>query len=409
MRDTLGCKSIEFMVAPMPRVLAPASVAKTTRYMSYAPDNYAEWRDIVTRSVKHIRNDLKMPGTFYAAWGEPESWYGWFGHYEKHWKLGDEGVIDDYIEMYVETWRAVKAGDPDARVVGPTTMTVRTLKELGVPWAVEEFLAKLQKYNISHPDSSVTLDELHYQGYNWDLRDTLDVEINLAVDLLKKYGFPEKTPLVLQGWNLDWTRKPTGNSPQKRASFLAGNIMRELAPAYRPRRLARTYIWPFDGDMGSPNQMSLVYLPAPEYKFDGASGTDDPYVDPEITEYKKMPAHAALLLLSRMQYDDDIISTRADTSCVWTLATINGNGIKLMMTNYSVDTINVVSRLTNSELKGKKVNMTVQRVDENHSSDGKGLEEGETSSIKISRKGELPSFRICPYGIICIKLEKKVN
>jgi hypothetical protein len=406
MRDTLGCKSIDFTVQTMPRVLAPASVAKTPRYMSYAPENYAEWRDIVTRSVKHIRNDLKMPGASYATWGEPESWYGWFGHYDKHWKLGDEGVIDDYIEMYVETWQAVKAGDPEARVGGPTTMTVRTLKELGVPWAVEEFLAKLQKYNRNHPDSAVTLDELHYQGYNWDLRDTLDVEINLAVDLLKKYGFPENTPLVLLGWNLDWTRKPTGNSPQKRASFLAGNLMRELAPAYRQRKLARAYIWPFDGDMGSPNQMSLVYLPAPEHKFDGASGTDDPYVDPEIKEYKKMPAHAALVILSRMQDDDDIISARADTSCVWSLATVSNKGLKLMMTNYSKDTIDVVPRLINYELAGKKVTMVVQRVDEKHSSDGKGLEEGETISIRISPNGELPLFRLSPYAIIGINLKK---
>jgi len=96
--------------------------------------------------------------------------------------------------------------------------------------------------------------------------------------------------------------------------------------------------------MGSPNQMSLVQIPSPAYTNTGEDGMDDYYIQPALTSYKKMPAHAALVMLSRMQHDDDIILARADTSCVWTLATMSKKSITLMMTNYLKDTV-VVSSL----------------------------------------------------------------
>ena len=77
MRNELQVRKIDFTVWGTPRALSDPTSGEFSFF--HAPKDYAEYSDIVTRAVRHIADELRLPGSTYKPWTEPDSGYYWRG------------------------------------------------------------------------------------------------------------------------------------------------------------------------------------------------------------------------------------------------------------------------------------------------------------------------------------------
>lgn len=404
MRHDLGAKKIDFTVWGTPKALADRAAGSI--FFFSAPANYQEWAQIVQSAVRHIKDDLGLAGSSYKPWTEPDSGWYWRGRAregqmattaENATKIQqaivkERPLLDDYVEKYVNDWHAIKGIDPAAKVGGPFSVYSTDLP--GSAFSTDDFLTKIDAYNAAHPTSRVTVDELVYQDYNWH-GNGLPEGVRGANALIAKQHLPATTPLVLAGWN---NGMKNDQSLQQRAVYLVSNIIGELLPVGRPRTLSRAYIWPFDYDYYAVG-LGPVIMPYPAVSYMGEDGSDAPMKIPAITERSKRPAHAGLLLLSHLKRGQ-LIAAQSSSAAVAVIAAVQPDErIQFVVTNYSPRSQRISASLSGTAKARNYTDITFQRVDANHSSDGTGLESGETRHVAIAANGELPSFDALPYSI----------
>lgn len=410
-RKRLGVEHIYFSVSLMPRSLT-ANPRDEQGYFFYAPTDYDTWYEAVRQTVSHIRNVLKMPGASYIAWTEPETYFSWRGKPGR--KPGDPAILDDFIDLYVTTWHAVKAADPSAKVGGPmtTSYTSKNYAGTGATWGMEEFLSKLAAYNKDQPRYRVTLDEVVWQHYDSDER--LAVGVDHVRRILPQHGFAAGTPQAVLGWNMQFTSVPipcATISRQRRAAFFAANIIEQLNPEGR-RGLARAYIWPFDDDDVCVNT-ALISVPLPERaSYDwGGYGTGDPQTRaPAINEYCRRPAHAAFEMLRQMRDAGGRfvrVSPAPEPGWVQMMASSNGRQIRAMLANNTAEPRAFTLAFRNLPTRADSVSVRHQRIDDAHSADCKGLEQGTPRRVS-ARGGEvLVPVRLGRHSVVMVTLDAR--
>jgi hypothetical protein len=408
LRDYLGgTRHFYFSVMGMSRALS-LRPDKDDAYMYYAPADYAAWYDIVYRAVLHIKNDLKMPGASYMVWNEPETHFYWRGRDRA---TGAE-TLDDYIEMYVNTWLAVKAADPDAKVGGPMTIAASKehVKQYGETWGMEDFLAALARHNAAYPDLRVTLDEVVWQGYDYTGNLRLASSAALVRDMLAKNGFPPGTPQVVLGWTKQFDNDPmpcAEISRQQFAAYIASNIVEQFGPPESARGVKRGYLYNFDYDGVCPN-MSLISVPVPElpghwqfggtYWFPGA---------PAVTEYCRRPAYAVFEMLRQMSdAGGQFIRMEGafDSLPPYMMATSNGQQVMAMLVNEMDTERTFTLTFHNLPFATDSIVGTLQLVDDVHSADCNGLESGSRSRLPVRDGRVAVTVQMRPHSVALITL-----
>ena len=439
LKDVLHVRRIGFgWFGGIPAMLDPASLHDATvmdagtgtpvhysgkSASSYAPFDYALWQRAYRDIVHHIAVDLHMPGAHYAAPWEAEicGWRGvWAHHYENCHNSKDAfGILDDYVEVYARVFQTIKSADPTAVVSGPLTATVDRALE-GTLWSVPEFLDRLHRYIIAHPQERVGLDEVHFQNYlypkNGTLRDILDVVTQALID---SHFCADRNschiPMTVTGWNADFLFNDPTNPfyqkgkasmrPLQRQAFLVGNIMREVAPQNGPRRLTRAFLWPLDTDFGEDSFSAVFY---PDF-FAYSDPPNGAVRQQAVADRYKAPAFASLKLLAEMKSDEFILRVESSDDHLWTLATSVNRGaiLHLLLANYASTAATVLPRIGSLDLLNATAEMILQRVDAGHSSDGKGLESGQKRWIHVPPSGLLPEMTLPPYAVARLTLQIK--
>jgi hypothetical protein len=408
LRTGLRAEHIYFSTSLMPRALSSNPDDKQG-YHFYAPSDDDAWFEAVRDTVAHIRNVLKMPGASYIVWHEPETYFAWRGKPGR--RSGDLAILDDFIDLYVTTWHAVKAADPSARVGGPMTVsyTSRDYAGTGATWGMEEFLAKLAAYNKAQPRYAVTLDEVVWQHY--DSNERLAVGVDHLRRILPQHGFPADTPQVVLGWNMQFMSVPIpcgAITRQQRAAFFAANIIEQLNPGGR-RGLARAYMWPFDDDDVCVST-APISVPLPERdSYDwGGYGTGDPQTRaPAITEYCMRPAHAAFQMLRQMRDGGGHfvrMSPALGPGWVQTMASSNGRQIRVVFANNTGQAHAFTLAFHNLQVREGAVPVRTQRVDGTHSADCKGLEQGARSQLAVRGGEALLPIQLSPHSVVMVTL-----
>ena len=156
---------------------------------THRPKDYATWRALVATLVAFYGQfDVQM---YYEVWNEPDSFY---------WQEG----VDEYLELYAETAKAVKATDPRARVGGA---------------AVNRWDGKVERDPHRLP---LNLELIRYAGkhrlpldfVSWHQFSRRTDKIRQAAETyraaLRDAGFAPLPELVVSEWNVD---RPGRNSP----------------------------------------------------------------------------------------------------------------------------------------------------------------------------------------------------
>ena len=409
-RDELRVKKIDFTVWGTPKPLADPAAGEF--FFFHAPASYSEWSDIVGRAVRHIVQDLRLPGSTYKPWTEPDSGYYYRGRAQPGQIVTREvdpeklralltkqpHILNDYVEKYVNDWRTIKAADPTARVSGTFNVWSKPLK--GEAFSLDDFLTRIDQHNRDNPSAPVTVDEIAYQDYNWNGNGLAEGVIG-ANELVKKHGLPANIPLVLTGWNKDMNKEP---NLQRRAAYIVANIIGELVPEGRARTLSRAYIWPFDYDYYGTG-IGPVTMPYAAVVYSGDDGSDGPLSIPPITGYHKRPMHAGLKLLAQMK-PGQLISASSANPGLKVLATIQPDGhVMLVIANHTDEEQRVTPVLNGTALASRTAQLTVQRVDAAHSADGKGLEPGDRRRVHIDAKGALPALDLPPWSVTGVTVQ----
>lgn len=417
MRNVLHVRRIDFTCWGTPKALADPAAGEF--YFYHAPRSYAEWNDILARAVWHIAHVLKLPGSTYKPWTEPETGYYWRGRARPGFIVTRQTdpakirarlvkqrfILDDYLEKYVNDWRVIKATDPTAKVGGPFTVWSKAIPahpehlDWGLAFTLDDFLSGLDDYNAHHPGKPVGIDEIDYQDYDWTGHGLADGVI-AANALVKKHHLPSNIPLVLMGWNQNLRTEP---NHARRTAYVVSNIVRELIPVGRPRTLARAYLWPFDTDYQYKDPVAPVVMPYQATSYDGADGVGDgPFSVPAVHKRLKRPMHAALVMLARME-PGVLISAKSNDRAVPALASLQPDGRLLaLMVNDSAQSKVLTVRILRQSGMSTRGTLKVQRADATHSADGSGLEAGTQEAIVVGSSGKFPAVAVPPWSVVGI-------
>lgn len=397
---SLGTKKPDFSVGPTPQALS--SNPRDTHPQYYSPQSHDEWRDIVGQTVRYIKERLRIEGATYWLMEEYDNCTVWRGRSRcRDGDVAPPETLDDLLELYVHTWRAVKAADPKAKVGGPGTISYATAINKAKGWATwgfDEFIGGLAQYNTRNPGSAVTLDKVTWQDYDWTRSGRLSDGVAHVRQVLARHGLSPRMPLVVIGWNTNYGDNigeivPCGtDSLARRASFFVSNIIRELAPGGQ-RGLSEAYLWPFDHDNGCPR---LAVITAPAAAFDGF---------PPVSEFCKRPAYAGLQMLRAMAAGRFVRATAAQP--LQALASADRGRVAATAVNHSDSARPVTMRFQNLPLRSGAAAVIVRRVDDGRSAGCSGLETGTSLRASIADAATELSFSLPPYGMVQVILSAR--
>lgn len=403
---TLGTKQIYFSTSPTPKALS--SNPNDENSSLYVPAKYEEWEDIICRTVLHLKNKWGLAGAHYQVWGEPETYAVCFRGRPGR-KDNDVKILDDYVELYIHSWKGVKKADPTAQVGGPGVGVYSSELEIsmGHSWGMDNFIEKLAGYNRQNPNMKVTLDEVLWQDYDWRSDGGIAIGVKHVQSVLKANGFPIQTPQALMGWNKNADLQYT--QPQL-AVYIAAMMIEQLNLG--ELGLSRAYFWPFDYDFQAPNS-GLVTIPYPEQDMGGEEGTQEGgwygkrQTMPAVTKHCRRPAYAGFQMLAAMK-EGQFIKTTSDKlpKGVQVMATRDNNRVIFMVANNSSTPHEMTVYF--SQLPYGTGNMTakLQRIDETHSVDCQGLEVGSKTLIEVNDGKQWFTFEMPLYSVAQISLER---
>ena len=159
------------------------------------PANYEKWEELIYQTVKHLNVDNQY-GVIFEAWNEPNA--AWF------WR----GTMEESLELYEHTARAVKRADPNTMIGGPTLAGGPTHRKhssssqaSGYAW-MEAFI----KY-CAENDVPVDFISWHYYEYyarKYDRALSFTEQVQTVRDLIGKYPSIGNPKLVIDEWSYDW-------------------------------------------------------------------------------------------------------------------------------------------------------------------------------------------------------------
>lgn len=299
---------------------------------TYMPNSLDDWfqyvKDLVSHNVQLGLSGLSYSGPPF----EPEVWDSWRGTVDS--SDEEDKLLEESIQLYATTCRAIKEADPRALVGGPTTMSWRSSWMGGwqgghglAKYGLREWLIELGKR--MHRLPGVRLDFVSWQDYSgWGLSNGA-AHVN---NYLREAGFPASTAKVLGGsgfgswcyggkdWQTEQTDKAAFTNKLIHASYIAQSFIEEFRVPFE-RQFAAAYYYTFfmsDAHLADPTMDELHHSAL-------MTGTAQA---PKLT-----PMYGVFDMFARMT-GGDIVETAGGTKGT-VLATRDGTVIRAVINNNS--------------------------------------------------------------------------
>lgn len=377
----------------------------------YSPMHWEEWAEYVRRTVRHLVDRWSLKGLYYEVWNEPEDhtyfWKGTLGEKDlvrayhsatrtDYWKIasGKPETLPEYIKLYATTAKAIKEGDPTAQVGGPASSHWDNLRHTTDPpeyklWGLPEFLRALKKYEDS-TGQDVPLDFIVWHDYCWAstrISDGADFIDGLVAEL----GFSPKPAYIISEWNREWGFACGHYTLLQHASHAAYNLIRELDP--ERRRLAQMYWFAFDLDGSCPNTALTTGTVSQRVLAQHSAAP--------AAECRR-PAYAVFEMIKTMQ-SGEYLRTTADDPLV-ALAVRDRRTITATVNNNTDSEVQTILRFANLPAANKSARSTIRRIDESHSSNCRGLEQGVSRVVRVQQNTAEVELTLRPYATTQISL-----
>jgi hypothetical protein len=372
--------SLDVAIWGTPRPLS--SMPRAKQYAEYAPARWAQWNAYMRRVARHVVNRWGITGARYELWTHPEDGkYLWKG------RPGDDDQqrLARYVKLYIATHRALTSVDPAAELLAPASAAAN-LAAFGAPWGLAEFVQSVKAFNDAHPDKTVPIHNLAWHEFGWSASEEgfgsgqdFSVGIDFIDSVVATIGVPSPT---FPEWPRYYiTEYSDGIEPApnlRRAAYAARNMIRELAPT--TRRLAHIHLYAFYG-FGSVAAYALR---------------------PDGSECRR-PLFAVLEMMNAMTSGDYAATFASEPLAA--MATVDGtNRVTVTVNNYSPQQVDAELVVTNLPFTSETLVQNVRQVDNAHSNDCLGLEQGATEQFGPQQGTATTSLTLTPYATVQLTL-----
>lgn len=319
-------------VSFMPKTLSSNPSAEN--YANYPPADYAEWRAVLEAVVRYL-NQHGIDHPYLILFGEPESdtIFNVLSPDGKPWPLSTEPVLREYVRLYAESQRAVRAANSGAKVSAMCAGVwgadfFRELRGAPEQKGLDDFIAYVAEYNktLPHGVEPAELDNICWQGYSWKDEKRMMPMAQHIQSVLERYGFDPDTPQYLSGWSGGWASPRGIDYPiGLYAPHLVYNVIEQLNPAGEPGPIAQAhyYTWNLE-DAG--NKSSLVRTVHDAISW-GPAASDQNCL---------RPAYVAFQALKAMEKGEVLaVSKEARPLLARSMAVANDAGIRVLLVNYT--------------------------------------------------------------------------
>jgi len=390
--QTMGAVPL-FGFCSTPHYLSSNPEAQTAEdhYSHYAPKDYALWEQVIEATIHHIIEKWGYKGACYEVWNEPEDYKSYFKG-----KPGSTGIdlLADYTELYVHTAKAVKRADPAATIGGPATAHWDSAAGGAHAWGLPQFLRALYEYNQAHPNDQAALDYIDWHDYTWISHcPNLMDGVRFVDEILGEIGWQKERPEYwITEWNLGFGEYGDPYPAAQYVAHAASNFLENANPL--TRRISRLYYYLFDSDPNPKVALISGWVPSHFKKPEAPEPTGKILLQPRAAVFQMANAlnHGALV--------------RCETNWpVTAAATQEGNTLRVMVSNYDAEPCKIELALKGIAKTDGELQCCIQRVDETHSSDGKGLEKGESSKVKTTGGAATLPLDMPAYGAVLVTVE----
>ncbi len=392
--SNLGAKPFVYL-GNIPRALSlrPEDPA----YQTFQPKDWGQWQEFVKKIVMHNVRKFGLKGLDYGVLGEPDHPESWQGS-----GSGDpEKTLREHIELYAMTYRAVKAVDPAARVGGPATLSwKKTEWTEEASFFLEDWIHALGEFNKKEsPGRRAGLDYVSWQDYGWageNIREGADA----VKAWLEKNGFDPETPKMLGGsgwgsWSANYMEE--SQTAYQRSSHVISNLISEFRDP-NDRKISRALYYSFYFN---------EYWINPENRREMKMQQSVALVNIPVKGRYQLTAMYAAFQMAKELSSGQVLETKAEkpleAMAVWDAARE-----RLTVTVNNPSPEKAVAEIRVDDIPGQDPERvwTMKSIDEFHSIDGYGLEEG--FELHPLVEGNMASVAILmrPYGVLQMSFAK---
>lgn len=320
------------VVSFMPKTLSSNPSAED--YGNYPPADYAEWRAVLEAMVRYL-NKHGIDNPYLILFGEPES----DTIFDVLCPDGQpcpnitEPVLREYVRLYAESQRAVKAADPGAKVSAMCAGVYgadyfRDLRGVPEQKGLDDFIAYVADYNRALPVGAkpAELDNICWQGYSWKNEKRMAPMAEHVQSVLKRYGFDPNTPQYLSGWSGGWASPLGSDYPIGfYAPHLVYNVIEQLNPGGKPGPIEQAHYYTWNFDETGPAESSLVRT-----KHDAISW------GPVLSDQNCLrPAYIAFQALKAVEKGDVLAMRETRPALARSIAIADKGEIRVLLVNYT--------------------------------------------------------------------------
>lgn len=391
--ENLGARPFVYL-GNIPRALS--SKPDSPDYAVYMPKSLKLWESFVKKIIEHNVRKLGLKGLNYGVLGEPDHADSWKGS-----GSGDaKKTLSEHIELYAATYRAVKAVDPTAKVGGPAAMSWKETKVTqSAAFFLKDWIKALAEYNQKAvPGKKAGLDFISWQDYGWT-GSLISEGADAVSGYLKENGFDPATPKMLAGsgwgsWASDYLDKE--QQPFQRASYVLRNLIGEFRdPANRRFYQALYYSFYFndywmtpetENDLQAQRSVSLVIIP-------------------KERPFQLTPIYAAFQIAHEISGGQITRASAEEPLEALSIWDKEKGKYHLLFTNKTGKTV-IADVLVENLPVAEPFETRMRSIDEFHSADGYGLEEGFTVDLYKPAPRPEVSVLVKPYAAVLLTFGK---
>ena len=159
------------------------------------PRDYEKWEELIYRTVKHLNVEKKYEVIF-EAWNEPNAVWFW------------NGTMEESLELYAHTARAVKRADPNTMIGGPT-LAQGPVGGKGPDAGTRTGYAWMESFIRFCAENGVPVDFVswhYYEAYaiTKQQETSFTDQVGIVRRLIDKYPAIGSPNLVIDEWSYDW-------------------------------------------------------------------------------------------------------------------------------------------------------------------------------------------------------------
>lgn len=376
----------------VPRALS--SKPDAPDYAVYMPKNLKLWESFIKKIVQHNVRKFRMKGLNYGVLGEPDHPDSWKGSGS----VDPAKTLAEHIELYAATYRAVKAADPSAKVGGPAAMSwKKTEFTPAAAFYLKDWIQALADYN-KKAKSKAGLDFISWQDYGW-AGGNIGEGADAVSGYLKENGFDPATPKMLagSGWG----------------SWASNYLDKKQTPVERAAHVARNFIDEFGGSAARKFHQALYY----SFYFNDYWMTPETEADlkmqrsvslviiPKERQFQLTPVYAAFQMMHEMMGGQVTLASAEKPLSAMSVWDQEKGKFYLLFASSSEKTVIADVAIENFPV-AQPVETRMRSIDEFHSVDGYGLEEGFVLDLLKSGPRSEVSILVKPYATILLSFGK---